>query len=428
MKSQSLLKSAILLVFLILVNSCSKSSDNEPNNTDTNQLTTITISTSTSSIILESQGYFTLTVLGNDNANYSTNSTIYVNGNVISGNTFSPNEIGVLEIYAKKGDLTSNTVTVEVISGVEGISVSLSAQSVKVNGTVEFTAADNYNTDVTSESVFYVDGVAIIGNTFSTDEFGPHEVYAKYNSVNGEFQSPTVNLNVYRFTKKVLVEDYTGTWCGYCPRLAYQLDQAEQQNSLIIGAAIHNNDEMTYEYEAQLRAEYGVTGLPSGRINRNTVWNESVSQILNYLGSNPGLGLAINSTLAGSDIDVEIKIGYDVPASNNKIVVYLMEDGLIYPQVNYYNNDPNSTWYQTGDPIQNFVHNNVLRKAFTNIFGDAIPDAAVGDEYINYFNLTVPASVQNTSNLEIVAFVLNTTTGSVVNVQHSPLGVQQDFD
>ncbi len=434
MKSQSLLKSAILLVFLILVNSCSKSSDNEPNNPDTNQLTAITISTSTSSIILESQGYFTLTVLGNDNANYSTNSTVYVNGNVISGNTFTPNEIGVLEIYAKKGDLTSNTVTVEVISGVEGISVSLSAQSVKVNGTVEFTASDNYNTDVTSESVFYVDGVAITGNTFSTDEFGPHGVYAKYNSVNGELQSPPVNLNVYRFTKKVLVEDYTGSWCGYCPRLAYSLDQAEQEDEAVIGVGIHreyNGDPgypMHFDEVFDMLNQYGITGFPSGRINRNTVWNESVSQILSYLGSNPGLGLAINSTLAGNDIDVEIKIGYDVPASNNKIVVYLMEDGLIYPQVNYYNNDPNSTWYQTGDPIQNFVHNNVLRKAFTNIFGDAIPDAAVGDEYINYFNLTVPASVQNTSNLEIVAFVLNTTTGSVVNVQHAPLGVQQDFD
>ncbi len=428
MKSKSLLKSAILLALFIITNSCSKSSDNEPNNPDTNQLTSLTLSSSVSSIILESQGYFTLSVLGNDNVNYSTNSTIYINGNAITGNTFSPSEIGVLEIYAKKDDITSNTVTVDVISGVAGISVSSSAQSVKVNGTVEFTASDNYSTNVTAESVFYVDGVAITGSSFSTDVYGSHEVYAIYNSVNGELQSPAINFNVYRFTKKVLVEDYTGTWCGYCPRLAYNLEQAEQQNDAVIGVGIHDDADMPYEYVGQMESQYNITGFPSGRISRNIVWNESVSQILSYLGSNPGLGLALNSTLVGNEVSVQVSIGYDLPTTNNKIVVYLIEDGLVYPQVNYYNNDPNSPWYQTGDPIQNFVHNNVLRKAFTNIFGDAIPDAVTGDEYTNYFNLTVPASVQNTLNLEIVAFVLNSTTGSVVNVQHAPIGVQQDFD
>ena len=73
MKIKSILKSAIIFCFIILANSCSKSSDNEPNNTDTNQLTSITLTSSVSSIILESQGYFTLSILGNDNVNYTTN-------------------------------------------------------------------------------------------------------------------------------------------------------------------------------------------------------------------------------------------------------------------------------------------------------------------------------------------------------------------
>lgn len=434
MKIKSILKPAIILCFIILANSCSKSSDNEPNNPDTNQLNSITLTSSVSSIILESQGYFTLSILGNDNVNYTTNSTIYVNGNAITGNTYSPTAIGILEIYAKKGDLTSNTVTVEVISGIEGISISLNNSSVKTNDVIEFTASDNYNTNITAESVFYVDGVAISGSSYSSDDFGTHEVYAKYSSVNGELQSPTVNFNVYRFTKKVLVEDYTGSWCGYCPRLAYNLDQAEQQDDAVIGVGIHreyNGDPgypMHYDRVFDMLNQYNVTGFPSGRINRNTVWNESVSQILGYLGTNPGLGLFIFSELIGNEVSIQVKVGYDLPSSGNKLVVYLIEDGLIYPQVNYYNSDPNSPWYQTGDPIQEFVHNNVLRTTFTDIFGDDIPDAVSGDEYTTYYSLQVPASVQNTSNLEIVAFVLNTTTGSVVNVQHAPIGVQQDFD
>jgi thiol-disulfide isomerase/thioredoxin len=428
MRSKSILKSVVVLLILTLVNSCSKSSDNESTNPNTNQLTSISITLSSTTVVLESQDYFTIDVLGNDNVNYSSNSTIYVNGVAITSNAYTPTELGTLEVYAKKGDLISNTVTVEVISGVNGVSVNISNTNVKVNNSIEFSAKDNYNNDVTSESVFYVDGEVIAGSTYTTDVYGDHEVYAIYSSSNGDLQSSAISFNVYRFTKKVLVEDYTGTWCGYCPRLAYNLDQAEQENDAVIGVGVHDDNDMYYEFVTQMEAQYNITGFPSGRINRIIVWNESVSQILSNLGSNPGLGLSINSSLVANNVSVEVKIGYDVSSTNNKIVIYLMEDGLIYPQVNYYNGDPSSPWYQTGNPIQNFEHNNVLRKAFTNIFGDAIPDAGVGDEHTVNYGITVPGSVQNTSNLEIVAFVLNSTTGLVINVQHAPLGVLQDFD
>ncbi len=421
--------SAILLAFtLVLFNSCSKSSDNEPNNSNTNELTSITVLSSAGSVILESQGFFTITVMGNDNVNYSNNSTIYINDVAITGNTFTPTQIGILEIYAKKGELTSNTVTVDVVSGVDGISISVSNLSVKVNGSVNFSSSDNYSNDVTSESVFYVDGIAISGTSYNTDVYGPHEVYAIYSGINGDMQSAIVTFNVYRFTKKVLVEDYTGTWCGFCPRLAYNLEQAEQQDEAVIGVAIHSGDVMETSATNQLESAYGVSSWPSGRINRNNVWNESVNQILGYLDGNPGLGLGINSNLSGNTVSVDVKIDYDLPLTGNKIVVYLLEDGLVYPQVNYYNEDINSPWYQTGDPISDFVHNNVLKGAFTNIFGDTIPDGVFGEEFTTNFSLTVPASVQDTSKLEIVAFVLNSTTGSVVNVQQAPIGVVQDYD
>ncbi len=421
--------SVFLLTFsLVFLNSCSKSSDNDPTNSNTNGLTSISIVASTGSIVLESQSSITINVLGNDNINYSNSSTIYVNQIAISGNTITPTETGSLEIYAKKGNLTSNTVNVEVTSGINGISISISQGSVKINNVITFIAKDNFNNVVTSDAVFYVNGEAISGSSFSTDLYGSYEVYAMYSNVNGDFQSETVSFDVYRFTKKVLVEDYTGTWCGYCPRLAYNLDQAEQQNSSVVGVGIHDDNDMFYENVNQMESEYGITGFPSGRINRTIVWNESVSQILGYLDSNPGLGLGINSSVSGNTVSVDIKIDYDIESSGNKLVVYLMEDGLIYPQVNYYNNDPNSPWYQTGDPISDFEHNNVLRKSFTNIFGDAIPDGVVGEEFTTNYSISVPSSVQNTSNLEIVAFVLKNSTGSVINVQHSPIGIAQDYD
>lgn len=389
--------------------------------------TSITISSNTASAILETQEFFTISVTGDNDVEYSDSSTIYVDGVAITGNVFAPTEIGAYEIYATKDNLTSNTLTLESVSGVNEIFINLSSSGVEINEEIEFTVVDNYNNDVTTESTFFVEGEAISGNIFNSATSGPHEVYAVYTSLNGDLQSATSNFVVYRFTQKVLVEDYTGTWCQYCPRLAYQLDQAEQQNSSVIGVAIHNGDPMVYEYEAQMRAEYGITGFPSGRINRTIIWNESLDQIFSYTEDNQGLGLAIKSTLTGSNVSVDVKIGYDVATSGNKLVVYLLEDGLIYPQSNFYNTDSNSPWFQMGNPIQDFLHNNVLRKSFTDIFGDAIPDGVAFGEHTANYNLTVPSSVQDNSKLEIVAFVLN-TFGIAVNVQHAPLGVDQDFD
>ena len=422
------LKLTCVTFLFVLMNSCSKSSDNDPTNSNTNGPTSISIVASTGSIVLESQTAITFNVIGNDNINYSNSSTIYVNDIAISGNSFVPTEIGSLAIYAIKGDLTSNMVNVEVTSGIDGISISISKGSVKINDVIDFSAKDNFNNDVTSNAVFYVNGEAVSGSSFTTGLYGSYEVYATYSNVNGDFQSETVNFFVYRFTRKVLVEDYTGTWCGYCPRLAYNLEQAEEQNSAVIGIGIHSGDVMETSATNLLENEYGVSSWPSGRINRTITWNESVSQITSYLGSNPGLGIGINSSLTGNSVSVDIKINYDIESSGNKLVVYLIEDGLIYPQTNYYNNDPNSPWYQTGDPIQNFEHNNVLRNTFTNVFGDVIPDGVVDEEFTINYVATVPTSVQNTSNLEIVAFVVKSSSGSVINVQHSPVGVVQDYD
>lgn len=422
------LKLSFVFLLFILLNSCSKSSDNDPTNSNTSGPTSISLVASTGSIVLESQTAITFNVLGNDNINYSNSSTIYVNDIAIPGNTFTPSEIGSLEIYAKKGDLTSNTLNVEVTSGVDGISISISQGSVKINDVITFSAKDNFNNDVTSDATFYVNGAAVAGSSFTTDIYGSYEIYATYSNVNGDFQSETVTFFVYRFTRKVLVEDYTGTWCGYCPRLAYNLEQAEEQNNSVIGIGIHSGDVMETSATDLLENEYGVSSWPSGRINRTIVWNESVSQITSYLDSNPGLGIGINSSLSGNTVSVDIKIDYDIESSGNKLVVYLLEDGLIYPQTNYYNNDPNSPWYQTGNPIQNFEHNNVLRNTFTNVFGDVIPDGIVGEEFTRNYSANVPASVQNTSNLEIVAFVVKSSSGSVINVQHSPIGVVQDYD
>jgi hypothetical protein len=178
---------------------------------------------------------------------------------------------------------------------------------------------------------------------------------------------------------------------------------------------------------SELESAYGVNGWPAGRINRNITWNESITQVMNYVGDEADLGLGINSTLNGSTITVDVKVGYAASVSGGKLVVYLLEDGLLYDQANYMNGDANSPWYQAGNPIVDFEHNNVLRMVYTDVFGDTIPDGTMGAVNTSSFSAAIPADVQDNSKLEIVAFVIG-SDGTVINTQHADLGENKDFD
>ena len=50
----------------------------------------------------------------------------------------------------------------------------------------------------------------------------------------------------------------------------------------------------------------------------------------------------------------------------------MLEDGLIYDQRNF------TSYYGGADPIRDFVHDDVLRRSLTDVFGDDIPQDQVG--------------------------------------------------
>ena len=108
----------------------------------------------------------------------------------------------------------------------------------------EFNIYDNYDNPLTLPHDIYVNDVKIDGKTFNFDQVSEgNKVYAKYNSdFVGEIVSDELSFDVVNFNKRVLVEDYTGAWCGYCPRLAYRLEEAESLNDKVVPVAIHYDD------------------------------------------------------------------------------------------------------------------------------------------------------------------------------------------
>ena len=74
------------------------------------------------------------------------------------------------------------------------------------------------------------------------------------------------------FTKKVLIEEFTGAWCGYCPDGAHRLENIINLNDgNVIGVSLHNGDQMAVGHTDYLGSIYQNTGFPSGMVDRISI-------------------------------------------------------------------------------------------------------------------------------------------------------------
>jgi thiol-disulfide isomerase/thioredoxin len=336
-------------------------------------------------------------------------------------------KIGILLLTAAITSCSTNTI--DDTSG-EGngdtLVLSVDKSTVYEATLVTFTVS-NGGTDVTANAIISIDGNVITGNTFTMSGLGTKEI----TSTLGASTTNSIDVKVIEpsFTTKVLIEDYTGTWCGWCPRIAKGIEEVKDQTNgeHIISIAVHNNDPMVFSLEAQMRGQLGVTEFPTGTINRDAIWGQATAndmntaQPLDLLTTTQSVGLSINSTVNGSSVDASIKVGFDLDVTGMKVVAVLLENGVIEPQLNYTSHWPVGM-------VTDFEHNDILRKAFTDIFGDVIPaeQQVSGGVYRVDLTASIPDnSVQ--SNWSVVAFVVD-ADNKVVNVQKAALGANVDFD
>jgi len=315
-------------------------------------------------------------------------------------------------------------------SGNGNLVISVDKTRVFENTLVQFRVVNAAGTDVTSTSAITVNGAAISGSVTTLTGVGVKTVVATLGTDTSN--SLTIDVVSPRFTTKMLIEDYTGTWCVWCPRMSKSIQDlhAGQDGDRIIAIAVHNGSAFAFPLEAQMRSRFGVNGFPTGILNRDSEWSAVSGNAMNLsqprallTGAKP-VGLAINSSLAGANVNATIKVGFDLDQSGTKLIAVLLENGKIANQANATSN------YGGGNPLVGFVHNEILRANFTDIFGDVIPNASAvgGGEYSVNLSVPLPAGVSNDpSKLEVVAFVVN-SADKVINVQRAAVGVNKDFD
>ena len=297
------------------------------------------------------------------------------------------------------------------------------------NQQVTFEVFDADGNNITMDSNFIVDGVSIVGNQISYPEIGTHEVYAEYSIESTLYNSDTRTFNIVVPKTRVALEDYTGTWCGYCPNVSHAIEEIRLITDDISVVAIHYGDEMTISSGINLIYEFNITGYPTARINRTMDWSYpyNSTQIESLIETDNSIAISIDSNTNWPLLQVQLRVVSEQDLSDHKIIAYLVEDNLIYDQVNYYNFDQNSYFYGMGNPIVDFVHNDVLRHSFTDALGNPMenPTMALTDNFFNYsFEI---GSGYSQENLGIVVMIVN-QNNTAINSQFSRINSFQDFN
>ena len=341
---------------------------------------------------------------------------------------------------------------------VTAITLSTASNEVNIGSAVTFTVQSDVNTDVTSASSFELDGTTTT-NPITFSQLGSFTVVAAYEDLTSntltitvvdipasepsDTSSFTASGAPTTYTKKALLEDFTGTWCPQCPPAGSAIANAMSGNSNIFGVGYHagggGSEPMTIPETAFWSGYYNVTGFPTVYVNGpDTRWNyNSMSQVNNELAETATVGLAVDAALVGGKLDLEVKVGFNTAANEAvQLMIYLVEDNVT-----------TSTAQAGSSQGVNYVHRDVLREVYTDQLGDAIEasNAMAGGVLTRTLTgLDLPSNVDDIANLKVIAFVRNTYTQTFVdyfdnthtdsphydiyNVQEVHVGETQAFD
>jgi len=221
----------------------------------------------------------------------------------------------------------------------------------------------------------------------------------------------------------VLLEEATGTWCGWCPggqlEVAYVLETLNQEETQVVGISIHGGDEFEAANADAILSSFGGGAYPAGWVDRykffgspsvglpgGTWYDRSVER----LGLDAPIEVDLNVTYNADDGTINIQEIASVVANssgNFRYNCYILENGLIAPQANYYNNVAGHPYYGLGDPIPDFEHNHVLRAIVGDTWGtqgDLPTTVSQGETYSHQFTYTVPSGM-TIENVHVVGFI-----------------------
>ena len=240
--------------------------------------------------------------------------------------------------------------------------------------------------------------------------------------------------------RNVVLEEFTGINCGYCPdghRIANEIKAANPGRVCVIN--IHQGSYAANTYTTSfgnaLANQTGLEGYPSGTVNRhvfsgsNTILNRGqwASAASNIMGMSSPVNIAADGTLDWSTRTLHIRVQLYYTASqtvtSNSLNIAIIQDNVIGSQSGMSANPDQVVGNQ-------YNHMHMLRHLVTDQWGETINTIAAGTLVERTYDYVIPEQLGSPNpidavleDLQFVAFVSEghqeILTGIEVPVQHT---------
>lgn len=250
------------------------------------------------------------------------------------------------------------------------------------------------------------------------------------------------------YKKNFLVEEWTGTWCGNCPRGIVGMDYMTEKYSDkgFIGIAVHQGDPMEIESYEPFMAEYSPYGFPNCVINRSVVSQPtkiSLPAKFSTMANDPSfanLGLVASyDPSSPGEIKVEANYRFWLPSSDPDLrLAFVVTENNVgpYDQMNYYAGGSMGAmdgWEKLGALVPT-LFNHVARdiNSVWGIEGSVENEVEPGVTYT--YSTTLPtANISNVEECDIIVMLINGKNGEIENAEKismtNPSGIGNvDFD
>jgi thiol-disulfide isomerase/thioredoxin len=248
----------------------------------------------------------------------------------------------------------------------------------------------------------------------------------------------------FQTTKRVLVEEATGTWCGWCPRGAVYTEKIDTvyPNSAIV-VAVHNNDPMENTvYDAGMAGL--ISGYPGGAVDRKDLSVDPTDFEARYLDrindvSPADLAVSAYFDANSRQLDVVVSATFAADAAGDyRLNAIIVEDEVTgttaqYSQANYYYNystilvGAGHDWNVEPNPVPfssmeyNFVGREILG-GFDGVANSLPPTVSANNTYSYTFSYVVPATYEE-AHMRVIGVLHDAETGFILNVNRGAYGL-----
>jgi len=253
--------------------------------------------------------------------------------------------------------------------------------------------------------------------------------------------------------KRTVVEEFTGTWCGWCPRGIVGLEMLKKSNPDAITIAVHKDDPMqASDYNAVT-----ASGYPSASVNRmgfvDPYYGSSgagfgLNEVVNYADAIAAeASVSLTPTEIAKDgkltLSTDVTFRFSSETSNYSLAYVIVADSLTgegsdWMQHSYYAGDtdyaadPNlKPWVESPEYVSmSYNHVPIVAKGISTGLSGSVKAPIVDGEVKNHkytISLSGNSLAQHLHKLSAVALLINTKTGFIVNADIKPLTVAEDF-